>query len=122
MAVLLAVAVVASVTGAYAVAVCGAEASHLQFFQSGLEDQNPLFSLAMVSEEGAGSHDIISTGCGGREVGQGGLDLRILLCGGGGELVHHSVSGGGSRASGYVCIKNQVAINATETVRAKINL
>ena len=95
-AVIVVVAVAASVTGADSVDVCVAEASHLPFvFYGGLEDQNPLFRLALVSGEGAGSRARVSAGGGGREVGRGGLDLRILLCGGNGELVQRSVAGGG---------------------------
>ena len=103
MAGLFVIAVGAAVTGAYAVAVCGAEASHLPLvFYGGLEDYNPLFRLMLLRGEGAGSHASVSSGrgCGGREVGQCGLDFRILLCGGGSELVQRSVAGGGCRREG----------------------
>ena len=78
------------------------------FFYGGLEDQNPLLRLALVSGEGAGSRASVFSGCGGREVGYGGLDIQILLCGGGGDLVQRRVAGGGCRHEGLKLAVHQL--------------
>ena len=100
MAVLLVVAVANAVTGADAVAVCGAEASHLPFFTAAWR----IRILFSVSRWSVGRVPVLVpaffSGCGGREVGQRGLDLLILLCGGGGGLVQRSVDGGVCRREG----------------------
>ena len=85
--------VAAVVDRADAVTMRGAEPSHLPlFFDGGLEDEDPLLHHTLFSGgerigvlwRGSGSR---LDGCVGREVVQGGLDLRVLLRGGGVELV-----------------------------------
>ena len=93
MAILLVSAVAAIVARADAVTVRGVETPHLPLiFDGGLEDEGPLLHHTLSSGgERIGvlwrrSGIRISRYCG-CEVVQGGLDICILLCGGGGYLV-----------------------------------
>ena len=99
------IAVGAADPGADAVAVSQTGASDLPLvLDRGLEDEDPIFRLALVGGKGAGSRARSSAGCGrgGREVCQCGIYFRILFGGGGGDMVQSSVAGGRCRSE---CVK-----------------
>ena len=109
MVVMFIISVGAVVLGADAVAVSRTEASNLPLvIDVSLEDEDPLFRLALVGGKGASSCTSSSAVCGrggrcdahgSREVFQCGLDLHILFGGGSGKMVQSSVAGGRCRSN-----------------------